>query len=127
MPERNLCHESGCPDLCCRDMTFVVSRESGQRTFPGAERVSFSDDLGAQPDGPYIVARYPEADVIRLKGACPSNNASGCSGPKMPACRNFPIGSKDCNKIRKANGISAVETDGTISPKKGFFESLFSR
>jgi hypothetical protein len=114
MKERNLCHEAGCPDLCCVNKGLAVTKEELERVFPDAFYVPYDFDLryvcrdvyvlgGADKNGNYHVF---------IAGRCP-HNTDGCSAPMKPrTCKIHNFAGEDCNDFRREAGLRKIGLDG---------------
>ena len=105
MPERNLCHESGCPDLCCSNLFFC-----GQGpVFGDVKQIEFAAEVRSLQDGVYQLGG--SGDFFYLKGKCVFNSEIGCSVPKRPdACgEGFNFGGVRCNKLRIEHGLGRIK------------------
>lgn len=102
MPERNLCHELGCPAACCRDIYMEYSGDITEH-FPEAKMVDYYDldEMGAP--GVYYI-KYQSKLLIRIVGKCPNLGEDfSCKiyDHRPAACENFEIGNKLCLNKRK--------------------------
>lgn len=117
MAERtgNICHESGCFGYCCSNMTFSITPSLRRRCFPGA--IPATDDVNSKVDGPdgvYYSTSSSRGGIIvewlLIKGVCPNlkNGACAVYEQRPPACRNFQIGSVECDEVRVDYNLSPV-------------------
>jgi hypothetical protein len=131
MPEngRNLCHEAGCPDLCCIGTVLILSRSERKRLFPGA--IPYDGGIGRweKVDGEaYFTGSDENGDTVELGGPCTHLTKHGCDGSKGDACGNgFKFGGKICNDLRRKHGLPEIDEFGHIKEgkkKKSIFAYL---
>ena len=80
--ERNLCHENGCPDLCCIDRWNRFSPQEIADVFPKAIRLPWDEEVEWLSKGGYVLGEEGEDGRcwVSIRGRCP-HNISGCSAP----------------------------------------------
>lgn len=110
MEGRNLCHEAGCPDLCCRSpIRVVLTQESFSDLPPKAKKVGYWDIKELTIPGLYFTEWYdgPEKKLIlRIifpRRYCPDHTSNGCAlypQPRWPWCRTTPFNGQECDKFR---------------------------
>lgn len=127
--KENLCHATGCPDLCCRsrglDYPLIkMKKGSSRQFFPEAVEIPENEDLGDCPPGAYLVS-YPLHEAILIQGVCPKSGASGCEGSKPQSCSNFSFGGNECNELRKKHGLYEIDEEGNQIQTESFFRECF--
>ena len=134
MKERNLCHESGCPDLCCINKWNRFSPQELKDIFPDAIRLEWGEKVDWLDVGVYVLGDKGRDGRHRVftKGRCP-NNVDGCiADPKPEFCKGQPFAGERCNKFRKKGGLPQISLDSQeeivyLSPKKSLVEKLLVR
>ena len=119
--EINLCVETGCAGLCCQDIDLEITENERTRLFKGAKEVATIGELARlkdKGDGLYFTRDYKkegfdegELLLLSINGPCPNRADDGsCTvhAEREHAARNFKIGSKDCNEIRRENGLHDI-------------------
>jgi len=121
MLERNPCIASGCHGLCCQNRDLELTKFERTRLFPKAIKVGTLETLAVlkkEKVSGVFYSRYRRKHlgpsgfvVVSLNGPCPNRNTDGSCQKheeREHAARNFKIGSPDCNKIRKENGLPPI-------------------
>ena len=133
MRERNLCHESGCPDLCCINSHSKFTKEELEQSFPVTSEGSIYDNTNYLDEGVYVLKETGDGKILVFtKGRCP-NNADGCiASPKPEFCKGHEFAGERCNEFRKEEGLLQISIDSQgeivyLPPKKSLVERLFPR
>jgi hypothetical protein len=121
MLERNPCKRSGCLGLCCQNIALELTKFERKRIFPNAIRVDSIEALRTMKDENVQGAFYTRNRkkhlissgfvLLQLNGPCPHRSPKGeclIHEERSHAARNFTFGRKDCNEIRKENGLAPV-------------------
>lgn len=121
MSERNPCKASGCPGLCCQNIALELTRFERSRIFPNAIRVNTIQELRKLKNNKVsgvFYTRYRRVNlrssgfvIIQLNGSCPNKSTDGkclIHEERSHAARNFQIGCKECNSIRKEHGLGPI-------------------
>jgi len=106
-----LCHETGCPDLCCADKWARFSPQEIADVFPKAIYLPWNEEVKWLPGGVYILGEEGGDGRRRvfIKGHCP-NNIDGCNAPYKPRiCQTHRFAGAVCNSIRKDKKLAPVE------------------
>jgi hypothetical protein len=124
MRERNLCHESGCPDLCCVNSFSKFTKEELEQSFPVTSDGSIYDNTNYLDEGVYVLKETGDGKILVFtKGRCP-NNADGCiASPKPEFCKGHEFAGERCNEFRKEEGLPQISIDSQgeivyLPPKK---------
>jgi hypothetical protein len=119
MRERNLCHESGCPDLCCNNTFSRFTPEELEENFPKAKLYPWNMEIECVDEGIAILGPVGKdgRHLVFIKGRCPQN-IKGCSADKKPFwCRTHTFAGERCNEFRKNIGLSEISfADKEIIP-----------
>lgn len=110
MKERNLCHESGCPDLCCSDTFSRFTPEEIGINFPEAKSYPWNMEMECVDEGVAVLGPVGKdgRHLVFIKGKCP-NNINGCSAEKKPFwCKSHKFAGKKCNEFRQSIGLSEI-------------------
>lgn len=113
---RNICAESGCPGVCCRDIFMIDRRSRVTSSFNEATEFPSGEMPELHDLGPgvyfcnYTSPDIPDGVFALIEGCCPNLNSTGeCtihdSAMRPNACANFKPGSAECNKIREEEGL----------------------
>ena len=119
--EVNLCHKSGCRDLCCRGRMWLrVKKTERIRTFPEAKQVLFDTEVRSLGFGEFVFAKNDDIDMelLLLNRDCTHLVTRGCDGSQTIACKAFQLGGEECNRIRKKHGLLTVDKQGNIMPER---------
>lgn len=120
MKEHNPCTESGCLGNCCKNINIELTLAERKRIFPDAIRVKSIKALKNVPvDYPEVYytsvkrKKFRSEPIVeaRIVGRCPHLLFSGnCDihEYRSYAARNFTIGSKTCNEVRKENNLPII-------------------
>ena len=133
MKERNLCHESGCPDLCCINSFSKFTEQELEQSFPVTSDGSIYDKFNYADEGVYVLEKTSDGRfLVFTRGRCP-NNVDGCiADPKPESCKGSPFAGKRCNEFRKKEGLPQISLNSQeeivyLSPKKSLVEKLLVR
>ena len=121
MSERNLCHETGCPDLCCEDKWNRFSLQEVRDVFPDAIHLPWDHEVDELDKGVYVLGEKGKDGKYRvfIRGRCPSNT-DGCSAsPKPEFCQGHTFAGSECNEFRKEAGLNEIilDTQGELIPQ----------
>ena len=121
MSERNRCLESGCRGYCCQDIDLEITRVEIKELFPSARRVFSIKELAKlklnHKKGLFYTdyqrpgLKGPDFRILAINGSCPNRAKDGnCNihDIREHAAKNFKFGSKECNDIRKENGLGPI-------------------
>jgi hypothetical protein len=120
--ERNLCVESGCPALCCKDKWLVFLVGNVKDYFPDAIEASFQSIGDERAPGVYytVIDKDKSLNLVRIQGTCPNVGPDfycRIQERKPEACMQFVKDGRDCLD--------------TINPKDesmmAFFKQLFKK
>jgi len=109
--ERNLCHETGCPDLCCTDKFSRFSPQEIADIFPEAVRLPWDEEVKWLFKGVYVLGGEgkDKRHLVFIRGRCP-NNTEGCKAPYKPRmCQTHGFAGAVCNSFRKDEKLAPIE------------------
>jgi hypothetical protein len=124
----NLCHQVGCPDICCHDMWLNrVDHREREQVFPNAKKVEFNSPVEGFPFGVYVLDQLEgtERELVYISGPCQHLVKDGCDGTRTTLCSNFIFDGDNCKRLRKKYGLSMKSENGSQVPiKKSFIADL---
>lgn len=112
MSERNLCHEAGCPDLCCINKWSRFSPQEIKDLFPNAIQQAWDEEVGWLDEGVHVLGDkgLDGNQLVFIKGRCP-NNINGCAVTYKPEiCRSHPFAGEKCNDFRRKERLLDIQT-----------------
>lgn len=110
-------------------MMFSITPSLRSRCFP--EAISATDDVNSKdggPDGVYYSTSSSRGGIIvewlLIKGVCPNlkNGACAVYEHRPPACRNFQIGSVECDEVRADHDLSPIPPEVAKAAKTTIIE-----
>jgi len=102
MKENNLCLNSGCEALCCKNK-YMFYQGKVEDSFPRAIQVSYESLSDCKQPGVFYT-KFRDSFLVKIVDKCPNLGGDyGCNiqEVKPEACKNFKINSDDCKKERK--------------------------